>query len=152
MQKKINFTILVDTREQNPYEWSGHLARKTTLLTGDYSCMTTEKVYTNEITIERKTKSDIYSSLGHQRFRFEEECIRMKSYTYSSIVIESTIEGLLTPPYKTDMNPKSVINSLISWSIKYNIHIYFADNRIIGQTITYRILEKFVINKQRNNI
>jgi len=41
------------------------------------------------------------------------------------------------------MNPHSAIMSLVAWSIRYGVCIYFADNRAYGNWLTFRILEKF---------
>lgn len=138
----IDFTILIDTREKMPYSYKN--SRSQTLIIGDYSV----EGYSSEITIERKTKEDIFMSLGRERYRFEQECSQMTNYKYAAIVVESTLADLLNPPFHTEMNPKAVVNSLISWSIRYNIHVYFAGHRHFGQTLVYRILEKYVSIKK----
>ncbi len=144
--KPIDFTILIDTREKLPYSYRN--SRVETLMIGDYSV----EGYSSEITIERKTKEDVFMSLGKERYRFQQECENMTNYKYASIVVEGTLADLLTPPFQTQMNPKAVVNSLVSWSIRYNIHVYFAGHRHFAQTLVYRILEKYVkIQKERND-
>jgi ERCC4-type nuclease len=134
---KDGFSIIVDTREQNPYIFKK--ASTKTLKSGDYSLVGLE----NNVVVERKTKPDIYGSLGRGRDRFEREFKRLSKYDYAAIVIESDLKNLLVPPAFSQMNPKSVINSLISWSIKYGVFVYFASDRKHARSLTYRILEKY---------
>ena len=138
MKKKEEICIIVDSREQLPYEYTNSVRER--LPTGDYSA----KGYESEIVIERKTKNDIYGSLGKGRERFEQECERMLTYKYRAIIIESDLDTLLQPPLNTKMNPKVIINTLISWSIKYDIHVYFCSNRRLGRAMVLRILEQYV--------
>jgi len=129
--------ILIDTREGKPYKFAN--SRKVALKTGDYSL----EGFEQRVVIERKTKADIYGSVSQHRARFEREFKRMAKYDYAAVVIEASLHDLLIRPRFSKMNPKSVINTLISWSVKYKVHIFLAQNRRYGRTITYRILEKF---------
>jgi len=142
-----DFTIIVDSREQMPYTFSGYpcSTKKKGLPTGDYSLEEHEQ----EICIERKSKSDLYSSLGKGRSRFEREFIRMQDYSYKALVIEAALGDVLTPPARSQMNPTSVFNTLISWSIRYGVHIFFADTRHLAEALIYQIFEKFIYNKKR---
>lgn len=135
------FQIICDTREQIPYLFSG-MERKA-LKTGDYSIKGMESL----ICIERKSKVDIFMCCGHGRDRFERELERMQEYEYAAIVIESSLSEMTKQPAYTRMNPKSVINSLLAWSIRYNTHVFFADNRDLAQNLVYRILEKFYLGR-----
>lgn len=137
-KKEPGFTVVIDTQEQLPYYFKKSIRKK--IKTGDYSIEGLENI----ITIERKTKSDIYQSLGKERPRFKREAIRMVGFEYAAIVIECNLKDLTEPPpFVEKMTGKKVINALISWSIKYRIHVFFASDRLHGQAITYRILEKF---------
>lgn len=129
--------ILVDSREGKPYKFAN--SRKAALKTGDYSL----EGFEQNVIVERKTKSDIYGSIGQHRTRFEREFKRMAKYDYAAVVIEASLHDLLIRPCFTKMNPKSVINTLVSWSVKYGVHIYFAQYRRHARALTYRILEKF---------
>jgi ERCC4-type nuclease len=134
---KNRFDIVVDTREQRPYKFKDAVTK--TLKTGDYSILGME----NKIAVERKSKQDIYGSMGKARVRFKREIERLSKYDYSAIVIESDLKHLLIAPAFSHMNPRSVVNSLISWSIKYGIFVYFASDRKHARGLTYRILEKY---------
>jgi ERCC4-type nuclease len=129
--------IIVDTREwRRPYRFPRSEVR--TLATGDYSLAGFED---HGVVVERKTKVDLFSSLWKKRLK--REIRRMAEYEYAAIVIEANLEDLLYPPAFSLMKPRAVISTLISWSIKYGIHVYFAGNRERGNKLTQRILEKF---------
>ena len=136
-KKKQPFRIVVDSREQWPYRFKDSIVKG--LEAGDYSIEGLE----DRITVERKTKQDAYASLGRGRARFERELKRLSKYDYPVIVIESDLASFLEAPAFTMLNPRAAINSLISWSVKYGVHVFFASDRRYAKAITYRILEKF---------
>jgi ERCC4-type nuclease len=127
--------IVVDTREQRPYTLRD--SEVCTQQTADYSI----KGLQQEIGLERKTKKDLYNSLGVNRDRFERELQRMSKLRYGAIVIEATLDDLLVPPPFSRINPASVIRTLIAWSIRYNVHVYFAGGRANGSGLVRNILE-----------
>jgi len=142
LTKKADFQITIDTREQKPYKFPNAITSK--LDTGDYSIAGLE----SKIIIERKTKADAYGSLGNGRKRFENEFKRLAEIDYAAVIIECSLDNFLIQPMHSQLNPRSAINTLISWSIKYNVHIWFVDNRKLGQNLTYRILEKYFKNRR----
>ena len=129
--------VVIDTREQLPYEFEDSITR--TLQTGDYSIFG----YEDQITVERKTKADAYGTIGKGRTRFIKELERLREIDYSAIVVEASLTNFVEPPRFSQLNPKSAINSLLAWSIRYGVHIYFADNRVMGNLLTLRILERY---------
>uniref|UniRef100_A0A6H1ZMY7 Putative nuclease n=1 Tax=viral metagenome TaxID=1070528 RepID=A0A6H1ZMY7_9ZZZZ len=158
--------IVIDTREQKPYDFPYTIINKK-LDTGDYSIEGLE----NQVCIERKTLSDAYGTIGQRRNTFVLELERMKSFTFAAIIIESSMQTFLE--YPTDynkkltalcrknlyidydkkrmrMSPSSAINSLLAWSLRYNIHIFFCCNRLLGNTTTLRLLEKFYKENNQN--
>jgi len=130
-------TVVVDTREQKPYRLP--CAEVKTLVTGDYSILNLE----NRIAIERKTKSDAYSSLGQGRPRFERELQRLSEFDYGAVVIEASLPDFLTAPAFSRMNPKAAVNSIVGWSVKYRINLFFAGDRRHGNALTLKLLEKY---------
>ncbi len=139
MDKKIKpqMTVVIDSREQKPYEFPNSVVKG--LPTGDYSLVGLE----DKVTVERKEKSDCYSSLGANRKRFKKELERMADFDYAAIVIECSMADFLNPPPYSRLSPKAAINTLISWSVRYSVHIFFAEDRTYGLGVTYRILEKY---------
>ena len=137
--------IAVDTREQKPYRFRH--AQVKTLATGDYSIVGLE----DEIAIERKTASDLLASLGRGRARFERELQRLSALDYAAIVVESSLKRLLEPQPYSRMNPKSATTSIISWSVKYRVPVFFADDRRHGQALTHALLHKYWRYHQRGH-
>jgi ERCC4-type nuclease len=71
-------TVLVDTREQEPYSFDARLVvtERRTLPAGDYSVACLEGV----VGVERKTLDDFVSTVIHSRRRFREELKRLAEY------------------------------------------------------------------------
>ena len=130
-------TIIIDTREQKPYRFDNSITKK--LNAGDYSIKGLETV----IAVERKTKADAYGTFGKGRARFERELKRFAEFDYKAIVIESSLTDFLKPPAFSKMLPGSAVNSVLAWTIKYRIHVFWACDREHGNAVTVRILEKY---------
>lgn len=132
------FTVVIDSREQRPYAFEKSVVKA--IPTGDYSV----EGYEDRVAIERKSLQDAYASLGGGRERFERELKRLGQFDYAAIVVEATLEDFLRTPAFSQMNPKAAVNSLLAWSVKYHVCVFFAGNRRLGQALTYRLLEKFL--------
>ena len=131
------FTITIDTREQQPYAFTGAVVQ--TLPTGDYSIVGLE----DRVTIERKSKADAYGSLGGGRARFRREFERLAGYDYAVVVIEDTVPGFLHRPAHSKMNPKAALCSLLAWSVRYRVPVFFAGDREHARALTYKLLEMY---------
>ncbi len=146
----MDLQIVIDTREQRPYsfkQYSCNCIRKT-LKTGDYSLHGLE----DQIVIERKSTADLYGSLSTGRKRFEDEFKRLQFINYPVLMIESSLLNLLNPFTFSKMKPAAVLASIISWSQKYGVFIYFGCNRETSELLTYKILSMYQMNKQRGVI
>lgn len=132
--------IAIDSREKRPYKFES-LSKVVSLKTGDYSIVGFENI----IAIERKSKADLFMSFGKNRERFERECKRLSEIRYAGIVVESTWGNLSRPPRYSKMNPLAVKNSLISWSLKYNLHVWMAGDRKGGEEIVENLLKMFLV-------
>jgi len=150
------FTVLIDSREQRPYDFTGILGnyqddhcpisvrtRRTALSVGDYSI--------GEITgiaIERKTAKDLFSSLANttKRQNFEDRLVKMtKTLQWGAVVVECNADAIytVTNPH-TLLNPKTVYRTALSWSLRYPaVHWFFCADRDFAEQTTYRLLEKF---------
>lgn len=126
--------IVIDTREQNPYEFP-HAVRGT-LKAGDYSLVGCEA----RVAIERKSLNDAYGSIGGARERFEREWQALSRLEYSAVVIESTLAGFLEPPTHSSMNPRSALLSYLAWHVKYGVPVFFAGDRRHAAALVQRLL------------
>ena len=139
-----NLRIIIDTNEQLAYSFHNINPRPILiykkLKTGDYSI----EGFESEITIERKTLGDLFGSVGTGRERFEREFIRMQSFKYAAVVIESGLDDIfINPPEHSSMLRKSVFRTLISWSIRYGVKIWPCPDRNFAEKTTYIILKRW---------
>lgn len=153
-EKENKITIIVDTQEQLPYHFKKekHIqVVKEKLATGDYSL----KGHTDRIIIERKTLTDLLGVIGNERERFKKELQRLKdNCEFPVLLIEGNVSDIFNKsalPYDSKIHPNAVIGSLISWSVKYGVHIIFAGNRTRGELITAKYLTKIneIINENK---
>ncbi len=147
------FTIAVDTREQAPWSFLSIqgdskddskriLVRTVTkaLPTGDYSIVGLE----DQVCVERKSREDLESSITHGRERFEREFVRMSTMRYAAVVVEASLSEILHHPrLHSQVNPKAVIRTALSWSIRYGVHWWFAPSRAHAEVMAYRLLQQF---------
>lgn len=129
--------IAIDTRERRPYAFPGAEVR--TLPTGDYSLIGLE----DRVAIERKSKADAYGSLGQGRARFRREWERLAQLDYAAVVIEDTLPGFLQRPAHSKMNPASAVGTLLAWSVRYRVPVFFAGDRAHAQALTGKLLHMY---------
>ena len=129
--------VAIDTREQRP--WTFPASQRVTLATGDYSARGLE----HRIAIERKSKQDAYGSIGRGRERFEREWVRLGELDYAAVVIESTLADFLQPPSRSLLHPRAAVGTLASWSVRYGVHVVFANDRRYAAAWTLKVLSKF---------
>lgn len=146
-------TVLIDKREKHPYQFEdlncdkseggGPLVvptESTLLASGDYSL----KGFEDQVTIERKSLSDLYGTIGQGRDRFERELERLTTFSYAMIIIEATWqEVIVEPPSHTQLPPKIVFRSILAWSIRYGVPFFPAGPRRLAEITTFRLLQKF---------
>jgi ERCC4-type nuclease len=144
------FTVAVDTREQNAFTFTGMVADKghplivptllTTLTTGDYSIVGMESL----VCVERKSASDLFSTLASGRERFEAEHIRMSEYKTAVVLIEADWATILNhPPYPSRLNPLTVYRTALSWMVKYHVQWLAVPGRRFAELTCFQILKKF---------
>jgi ERCC4-type nuclease len=130
--------ILIDSREQRPFEFDRSI--RCALPTGDYSI----SGFADRVGIERKSKADAYSSIGHARERFHRAVERLAALDYGAIVIESTLPGFLIPPAHSQVSPQAALGTYLAWSVRYRLPVFFAGNHDHGQAVTEQLLRHYV--------
>ena len=130
--------IVIDTREQRPYSFKTDTVTGT-LQIGDYSINGLQ----DHIAIERKELNDLIGCLTKGRDRFERELFRAKALDYFALVIECSLSDLINGNYRSNMNPKSAIQSLLAFSVRYRLPIFFCEDRKYSQRITESLLCKY---------
>jgi len=130
-------SVIVDTREQRPYEFSNFknwlgCTVTTKLDTGDYSI----EGYEHLIALERKTLSDMIGSLTSQRERFLREMQRLSSVKYRCLCIEASRTDIKTTYSFTagvKAHPNGIMGSLDAIAARYGILIHYGDNRPLSE-------------------
>jgi len=138
------YTLLIDSREQNPYNFRGEVTEVTCIKTGDYSIKVMDKSLQDEIAIERKSLNDFVGSITSGRERFEKEIIRAKELKYFAIVIEADWDDIENHRYESKMPVNSVIGTIMGWSVKYNIPIFLGGKRSRCEDLIRRLLLSYI--------
>lgn len=153
------FTVIVDTREQAPYAFTGIRSdavtgrkpiavqtRRAGLPSGDYSI----EGFESRIAVERKSLNDLFSTLGQHRRRFQEELERLAVMEFATVVVEAEWSIIIEcPPSRSLLNPKTVFRSVIAWQQRFPvIHWQLCPGRAFAEVMTFRVLERFWKNDQ----
>lgn len=120
--------VLVDTREKIPFDlarfknWIGGEER-CKLSIGDYSVQGMEKL----IALERKTLTDLITTLMQQRPRFFQMCERLARYRWRALIVEASYEDIKSP-YEdlcTLAHPNAISGTLDALEARYGIPVIY---------------------------
>jgi ERCC4-type nuclease len=147
----VDFTIIIDTREQHPWELKHYSKASRKLDTGDYSVEGLE----NLLCIERKYSiSEFVNNMGEKRFKDVLE--RMKAYQYAFIIMEFNFSDILNFPVgstipkkvwdKLKISPSYIIKYITDIQMKYGIHILFCDSVVGAEKMALSIMRRVVEN------
>ena len=123
-----DFCLVIDTREQRPLFTSppkGLLIIRDTLHNGDYSIRGFEDV----VAVERKGISDLISYMTSERERTKVKLERLRHYLLKLLVIESSWDDLFMPKFYTSVSNEVIRQSLVSFQVKFGLHIFADGNR-----------------------
>lgn len=157
------FTIVIDSREQAPYSFLGLISDArdgrqplivpTTisgLPSGDYSILGHE----NEVAAERKSKEDLFNSIGGERARFQRELARLAVFPSATlVVVESSWEEIITaPPPFSQLAPKIIHRSVLAWMLRFpTVHWVMCPDRRFAEVTAFRFLERWWKNWAAKN-
>lgn len=139
--------IVIDTREQKPlWTKSTKLTKieRATLSTGDYSI----KGYEDKFAIERKSLSDLFSTLGKGHKRFKKEITRGLDMDYFAIVIDGSYDHVLKKDfdgsYFSKMKGHVITSILFTIHIKYKVPIFFSTGRAQSKRIIRELMKAYL--------
>jgi ERCC4-type nuclease len=130
--------VIVDTREKTPFTFNDHenwiagtAQRK--LNAGDYSVEGMEDL----LTLERKSLSDLITTLMQCRTTFLKVCERLVRYRWRAILVEASYEDIKSP-YGEDLwtqaSPNAVSGTLDAVEARFQIPvIYASQNRALAE-------------------
>lgn len=140
--------ITVDTREQDTALLRKRLKQfkqheRRCLQFGDYSASYIDidgqsKSLECVAVVERKMNLDELCTCftkGRKRFQREFEKAKIHNCRIHLIIENDNYENLFSENYRSKFSAKSLIASLLSWSIRYNIHIHFCKSETTGKLI-----------------
>jgi ERCC4-type nuclease len=140
MDKPPPFTIVIDTREQQPFAFTGLSTVRKTLKTGDYSIEGLE----HRVAVERKNKQDAWGCMADSRARFERCCERLAALDRALIVIEcSLIDFCDRPAQIQKVTIASAVGGYISAMVRHQIPVVWAGNRTYAERLTARFLASY---------
>ena len=117
-------TVLVDSREQHPWDLSPMRIETTALTTGDYASAC------GRYLLERKNSVDeLISCMTSGRERFERELERMQAFASAIVLVEDNYANLATGCYRSKMNKDSALATLVAWQQRYQIPFHFCGTR-----------------------
>ncbi|MBZ0270555.1 ERCC4 domain-containing protein [bacterium] len=126
-----NFTIVVDSREQQPYGFDG-MSLRATLPAGDYSVAGFE----DAIAVERKTLEDYVRSVIRERERFHKEIARLSKMRFACIVVEASLPEMTSGAYRSGVNSFSVFEAGLAIEIGFGVPVHFCGDRQHGIRFT----------------
>jgi ERCC4-type nuclease len=122
--------VIIDSREKAPFEfkelnnWIGGTVRNG-LRVGDYSVEGMERV----LRLERKTLTDLITTLMQNRKRFFRACEALARFRYSAILIEATYEDVKSfygSDLCTQAHPNGVSGSLDAVEARYGLPVIYS--------------------------
>lgn len=142
-----NFTIIVDTREQQPWNFNDYAKAHKKLDTGDYSIEGLEHI----LTIERKKSSSEFAT-NIVESRFKDVVMRLSQFKYSFLLLEFDLEDLLIYPEgstvpkrmwdKVKITPSFLIKNILELQLNHNIKVIFCGNAPNAEKIAEFIFKK----------
>ena len=105
---------------------------------GDYSAQIGALSIERDIAIERKHNLDeICGNFTSERERFEREFLRAKAYNTKVVLIieNATWNDVYVGNYRSKVTPKSLLGSLLSWMVRYNVTVTFCKPEETGKLI-----------------
>ncbi len=120
-------TIVIDTREQEPYSFDPRLAAavRRALPAGDYSVEGLEE----RVAVERKTLDDFVSTVIHARPRFRQELRKLAGYRAACVVVEAGVVDVLLQRYHGEAHPNAVLGSALSIILDFGVPVFFCGSR-----------------------
>lgn len=129
--------IVIDTREQRPFEFPGRETVTKALPVGDYSLVGFE----TEIAVERKSLDDFIGSLTRGRDRFMREMRALAAYQFGAVVVEAELRDLLSGHYTSRATAESMLASAMALVVNMGVHVQFCGDRVSARAWTEGFLD-----------
>lgn len=137
-----DITIIVDSREQTPWNLAPLKMFRGNLNTGDYTVLGLER----EICLERKSLPDLLMCIGQERERFEREIQRMLAYPCRAVIVEAHWSALEAGEWRSRITSSAAIGSVLGW-IDRGVPFMFAGDASMASKMASRLL--FIAARRR---
>lgn len=141
------FTVIIDTREQIPWEFELHTTSKKKLDTGDYSIEGYESIFTIE---RKKSVSEIATNISESRFK--DVLNRLGQIPHSFMLMEFSIDEVYNFPVGSDLPKKMwdklkvkgnyIMKVLTEAQLNHNIHILFCGDPSTAERVAVGIMKR----------
>lgn len=142
-----DFVIIVDTREQKPWNFQHQATANHKLDTGDYSIEGLQHL----LAIERKRNvAEIANNITEKRFK--DVIDRLSKIKYSFLLLEFDLEDVMRYPIGSDIpkrlwdkiriSPAFILKHLTDLQIDHNIKILFCGNSSNAEKMALSIMRK----------
>lgn len=120
-------TVIVDTREQEPYGFTraGLTVIRRALGAGDYSV----EGYESSLAVERKSLADFVGTVITARTRFFKELDKLQRFTRACVVVEASIADVFAHRYRSQAAPKAIFGAAMQITVDLNIPVFFCGDR-----------------------
>jgi ERCC4-type nuclease len=120
-------TVIVDTREQEPYAFDPGVVTVTreALPVGDYSL----PGYEASIAVERKSLADFVASVIKGRARFLRELRTLAEYDLGCVVVEGSLGDIMAGRFRSGASPNAVLGATLSIIVDHGVPVFFCGDR-----------------------
>lgn len=147
MSKHDDFTIIIDTREQQPWTFEHYTTASRKLDTGDYSIEGMEDI----VCIERKKSiNEVANNITESRFI--DVVDRMSKFRYAFMLLEFDLEHVLNYPIgsnlprrlwdKIKISPAFIVKHILELQLNHNIKVVFCGCPSNAEKMAEYILKK----------
>lgn len=133
-------TILVDTREQNPWKFTGRRVRlrPMALKVGDYAVQGRQAM----LVLERKSVEDLFTTMTKGLARFARELERARQAgTRVAVIVEGDVHRVSMGSRWSYADPGRVVAELYRVCAGFGAAPYFCDGRLAAESLAWELLD-----------
>jgi len=127
-------TLIVDSREQAPLQFTRLPTITAGLVTADYSIAGLEDLFG----VERKSIADLVGSVTRERERFERELARLRGYEFRRLLVIGTRDDVASGRYASQANPKAVLASVDTFEVRYSTPVVWEPDAAVAAALIER--------------
>jgi DNA excision repair protein ERCC-4 len=138
----MDFQIVIDSREQQPYSFACPSVRAK-LDAGDYSVSGFE----HRVAVERKSLPDFVHTVIHDATRFAAELQKLAGMDAASVVVEANLDDVLRGRHEDVLRsvaPLAILGAALHIALHWGVPVYWCGSRQAACAFTDAYLRMFV--------